>query len=167
MPAGYERHMPHREGRNGDRFTGIYRRHNCIGTPRHHSSHGPVPTFQNHSKHPRPPTSPRQVCGTHYNTITLDNISLTMRIDDAKIRETLEQCTDTLAKHRIPKTAIQSLMRRLNHASKLALHARIFLNRGFHLLRSAQPPKPITLDSGFKEDLQWFVDFLLMSTLAQ
>ena len=94
--------------------------------------------------------------------VTLDTIRLTMKIDEAKIQETLEACSNTLKLSTIPKTALQSLIGRLNHATKLAPHARIFLNRGFHLIRSAIPPKPIPLSAGFKEDLHWFVDFLIL-----
>ena len=44
--------------------------------------------------------------------------------------------------HSLSKTDLQSLLGWLNHATKLAPHARIFLNRGFNYAAVGQPPSP-------------------------
>ena len=93
--------------------------------------------------------------------VTYDTVNQTMRIDDMKVLETLEACTAAIGADTITKSALQSLMGRLNHATKLTPHACIFLNKGFHLLRASNPHH-IPLDPGFKQDLQWFLDFLVL-----
>ena len=74
--------------------------------------------------------------------VTADTVLMTMRIDDAKIAETTQQCQDTLPLKQVTKSALQSLMGKLNYATKLAPHARIFLNRASTFLGEHSLPRP-------------------------
>ena len=92
--------------------------------------------------------------------VTFDSVEFRMFIDQQKISETLDLCRLVLELPTIKKRFLQSLLGKLNHATKLTPHARIFLNRGFALLRTISDTAPVAVDPGFKEDLKWFICFL-------
>ena len=92
--------------------------------------------------------------------VTFDSVEFIMFIDPQKISETLDMCRLVLELPKIRKRHLQSLLGKLNHSTKLTPHARIFLNKGFHMLRSMLDASPAPLDDGFKEDLRWFLCFL-------
>ena len=92
--------------------------------------------------------------------VTFDSVQFTMQIDPDKIVETLDFIKLVLELPSITKRQLQSLLGKLNHSSKLAPHAKIFLNRGFFMLRAMHDTRPLALDPEFREDLGWFLAFL-------
>ena len=92
--------------------------------------------------------------------VTFDSVEFVMFIDAQKIDETLDMCRLVLELPSIRKRHLQSLLGKLNHSTKVTPHARIFLNKGFHMLRNMPDTRPAPLDKGFKEDLRWFLCFL-------
>ena len=91
---------------------------------------------------------------------TFDSVNMVMYIDEDKVAESLAFCQQMSQQPLINLRTLESLLGRLIYSSKLALHARNFLNRTLHFRRSFTSPAPLPFPEGVKEDLHWFCNFL-------
>ena len=83
-----------------------------------------------------------------------------MAIDRSKIREAVDLCRAFMQTDRVTLHQLQKLTGKLFHVSKCTCGARAFLARIFDLLRLAEREQIVTVSTGARADVAWFVAYL-------
>lgn len=90
---------------------------------------------------------------------SVDSKSMTITIPQKKLDEVLKDCNAWLNKTRANKRTIQAIVGRLVYISNAVLPGRKFIARILGTLRAMGEDAWVTLNKGFKADLQWFAAY--------
>ena len=93
--------------------------------------------------------------GVYFNSETM-----TMAIDEEKIKETLLVCSLLLEHEMMPQEHLDSLVGKLIHCTKFIPCGRRFLNRILQLKRENWDKQEVELTEEAKKDLRWFIHYL-------
>ena len=92
--------------------------------------------------------------------IHIDIAGNTLSINSNKLKQIYMECIHGSKKTTLTRKAMQSLLGKLLYLHKCVLPARTFINRILDLFRHNSQGRKIHLDSGFHQDIQWFISFL-------
>lgn len=93
--------------------------------------------------------------------IEIDSQNMEIRIPPDRLEETISLLRVWKYKSVATMREIQQILGKLHHISRCCKPARLFVNRMLDTLRHAyHAPGNVELNSDFKKDIQWFLDFL-------
>ena len=92
--------------------------------------------------------------------VDIDTVDFTVSIPPDKVSQILSECQLWLNRVECTKRQLQSLLGKLLYITKCVRISRPFLNRMLDLLRASDKFTKIILTTEFKQDLNWFLQFL-------
>ena len=92
--------------------------------------------------------------------VEINSENFTVSITEEKIQDILNICNLWSVKTHCTKRELQSLLGKLLYITKCVKSSRFFLNRMLELLRSSHKQEKIILTQNFKQDLNWFKEFV-------
>ena len=92
--------------------------------------------------------------------VEVDTVNFTLSVPAEKLADIKHTCQMWRHKTACSKRDLQSLLGRLLYITKCVRTSRAFLNRMLALLRASDKVDLINLDFAFKQDLNWFCQFL-------
>ena len=92
--------------------------------------------------------------------VEIDVENFTVSVTEEKLHDIIQICELWSVKTHCTKKELQSLLGKLLYITKCVKPSRFFLNRMLELLRSANKQEKITLSREFKQDLNWFQEFV-------
>ena len=92
--------------------------------------------------------------------VEINSENFTVSITEEKLQDIIKLCELWSEKTHCTKKELQSLLGKLLYITKCVKSSRFFLNRMLELLRSANKQEKIILTKEFKQDLNWFQEFV-------
>ena len=92
--------------------------------------------------------------------VEINSENFTVSITEEKLQDITNLCELWSEKTHCTKKELQSLLGKLLYITKCVKSSRFFLNRMLELLRSANKQEKIILSKEFKQDLNWFQEFV-------
>lgn len=90
---------------------------------------------------------------------TIDSRNMTVSIPKEKMQDFVKECTSWLNKRKASKTAIQSLVGKMNFIANCVTQGRRFMSRVLAALRAMGEREWTTLCEDFRLDIKWFVSY--------